>query len=83
MFCVRIEKLVAKIKDSLDKDQLHPQDAAKLAEKINLACSWVFGKVGKALLKPLFTRQHCGLNKPMSPSSSLKFALVELTSLLP
>ncbi|OLP75584.1 hypothetical protein AK812_SmicGene44599 [Symbiodinium microadriaticum] len=25
MFCVRIEKLVAKIKDSLDKDQLHPQ----------------------------------------------------------
>ena len=27
----RIEKLVAKIKDVLDKDELHPQDAAKLA----------------------------------------------------
>ena len=64
----RIEKLVTK---------------TKVAGKLKIACSWVFGNVGKAMLKPLFARQHCGLNQPVSLSSSLQFALTDLLNLLP
>ena len=79
----RTDKLVTKIHEILEADALSPQEAAKLAGKLNFVCSWVFGQVGKALLKPLFARQQSGINRPTGLSSSLRFALQELEKLLP
>ncbi|OLQ14118.1 hypothetical protein AK812_SmicGene1756 [Symbiodinium microadriaticum] len=79
----RIDKLSEQIREILSSDTLHPQDAAKLAGKLNFACSWVFGQVGKALLKPIFARQHSGLQKPVALGSPLRAALKELLRLLP
>ena len=72
----RIAKLTELVKKALSENKLTPDDAAHLAGKLNFVCSWVFGGVGKALLKPIYSRQHSPfpqsiLNAPASLSDLL------------
>jgi hypothetical protein len=54
----RLHKISQAISQHLSSGTLSPDEAGTLAGRLNFACSWVFGFVGKALLKPLYTRQH-------------------------
>ena len=53
----RIQKLGQLIRKAPSADSFSQDEAAQLAGKLNIVCSWVFGGVGKALLKAVY-RQH-------------------------
>ena len=54
----RIEKIQQMISGVLESGEMSQQMATKLAGKLNFVTSWVFGQVSKALLRPLYSRQH-------------------------
>ena len=56
----RVQKLVDTLSDCLQKGTCSGPLAARLAGKLTFVCSWVFGRAGQALLKPLYRRQHSG-----------------------
>ena len=77
----RIEKIQQMISGVLESGEMSQQMATKLAGKLNFVMSWVFGQVSKALLRPLYSRQH-GLpgSNALSP---LRTALIEIQQVLP
>ena len=78
----RIAKLTELVKKALSENKLTPDEAAHLAGKLNFVCSWVFGGVGKALLKPVYSRQHTPFPQS-SLNAPLRAALLSLLGLLP
>ena len=78
----RIAKLTELVKKTLSEDKLTPDEAAHLAGKLNFVCSWAFGGVGKALLKPVYSRRHSPFQQS-SLNAPLKAALFSLLGLLP
>ena len=75
----KIQQMIAGI---LESGEMSQRTAAKLAGKLNFITSWVFGQVGKALLRPLCSRQH-GLPGSSALSKPLRLALVEIQGVLP
>ena len=78
----RIRKIQLLISQILASGEMSQQMAAKLAGKLGFVTSWVFGQVGKALLKPLYARQH-GLPGSSALSKSMRVALLEIQGVLP
>ena len=78
----RVQKIQQMISDTLTSGEMSQQAASKLAGKLNFATSWVFGQVGKALLKPLYSRQK-GLPGSSVLSKQLRVALQEIQGVLP
>ena len=78
----RVQKIQQMISDILTSGEMSQQAASKLAGKLNFVTSWVFGQVGKALLKPLYSRQK-GLPGSSVLSKQLRVALQEIQGVLP
>ena len=57
--------------------------ASKLARKLTFVCSWVFGRVGQALLKPLHRRQRSSSSAEVELHPALKASFRLLVELLP
>ena len=57
--------------------------AAKLAGKLTFVCSWVFGRAGQSLLKPLYRRQHSRSNTELELPPALRVSFSMLRELLP
>ena len=78
----RVQKIQQMISDILTSGEMSQQAASKLAGKLNFVTSWVFGQVGKALLKPLYSRQK-GLPGSSVLSKQLRVALQDIQGVLP
>ena len=52
--------LSAEIDTSLDSKRFPPASARKIASKLSFACRHLFGKFGRAMVKPLHRRGHAG-----------------------
>ena len=70
----RRAKIVSAIDVALAKNALSPTLAGSLAGQATFACTAVFGKVGRAAIKPLYQRQH-NLEGSDALSSRLRCAL--------
>eukprot|EP00971_Amphidinium_carterae_P246359 4893121-Amphidinium_carterae.1 len=56
----RRRELLAEIGDILKRDRLEPGHAGKLKGKLLFASSQLWGRVGRAFLRPLSERQYHG-----------------------
>ncbi|CAE7487597.1 rlmN1, partial [Symbiodinium sp. CCMP2592] len=52
----RLSKVIATIQRALDSDTLEPEVAQRLAGKLNFLQTTLFGQVGSAALRPLYSR---------------------------
>ena len=61
----------------------HHPNVRQLTGKLCFTCTWVFSNIGRAMLQPLYYRQHNGPpgSSPLTPR--LRQALCQLRSLLP
>ena len=61
--------LSAEIDTSLDSKRFPPASARKIASKLSFACRHLFGKFGRAMVKPLHRRGHAKVfNESLSPA---------------
>ena len=79
----RVDKVTSLLQDSFAKGVMSQHEAAHLAGKLAFVCSWVFGEVGRALLKAVYSRQHHGIHGPWRLQPALRAALETLLLLLP
>lgn len=49
----KVTKWIAQLEEALHKEHLSPGDASKLAGKLSWACSKLFRKLGRAMLRPI------------------------------
>ena len=54
----RVRRVMATIDSALTRNLLTPDQAAALAGKLAFLCTTMFGRCGRALLKPIYARQH-------------------------
>ena len=54
----RVSQLTCMIKDVLEPGHLHPAIAGKLWERLGFSCTQMFGRFGRAKLRPFSRRQH-------------------------
>ena len=50
--------IIAMVEDALRSGRLRPRIAGELAGKFAFACTALYGRVGRAALKPVYERQH-------------------------
>ena len=79
----RVAKLVQSLSECLQKGTCSGPVAAKLAGKLTFVCSWVFGRAGQSLLKPLYRRQHSRSNTELELPPALRVSFSLLRELLP
>ena len=58
-------KCIATIEKALEVNELLPGTAQKLAGRLSWACQFLFQRVGRAMLRPLFQRAHSGYVPPL------------------
>ena len=72
----RKEKLCKLIKATVEENKLSATDAAALAGKLSFAQSVLFGRLGRAYLKPIYSRSGSPLSmKPLKLNEELRQAL--------
>lgn len=60
--------VLAMVEDALSSGRLRPRVAGELAGKFAFACTALYGRVGRAALKPVYERQHSSaFAKKLSP----------------
>eukprot|EP00439_Symbiodinium_sp_Y106_P083902 s636_g24.t1 len=79
----RVAKLVTALSECLQKGSCSGPLAAKLAGKLTFVCSWVFGRAGQALLKPLYRRQHSSSSAEVELRPALRVSFRLLKQLVP
>ena len=79
----RIKKVTATIDEALRTDEMTPEVAGKLAGRLNFITQATFGALGKAALKPVYSRAHDAAASTSSGlSAGLRAALRALKTLL-
>ena len=79
----RIKKVTATIDEALRTDEMTPEVAGKLAGRLNFITQATFGALGKAALKPVYSRAHDAAASTSSGlSAGLRAALMALKALL-
>ena len=79
----RIKKVTATIDKALRTDEMTPEVAGKLAGRLNFITQATFGALGKAALKPVYSRAHDAAASASSGlSAGLRAALMALKALL-
>ena len=79
----RIKKVTATIDEALRTDEMTPEVAGKLAGRLNFITQATFGALGKAALKPVYSRAHDAAASASSGlSAGLRAALRALKALL-
>ena len=53
-----LTQLTSMVKDVLESGHLHPAMACKLWERLGISCTQMFGRFGRAKLRPSSRRQH-------------------------
>ena len=79
----RVAKLVSSLSECLQKGTCSGPVASKLAGKLTFVCSWVFGRAGQALLKPLYRRHHSSSSAEVELHPALRASFSLLRELLP
>ena len=77
---LRVSKLTERMRDVLHERAFPPSIAASLAGKLQFTLSWMFGRLGRACLQPLYSPSSYGL--PPAVATSLRF-LCEVLPWLP
>ena len=79
----RVARLTEVIDGYLGKGRMSSSECSQLTGKLCFTCTWVFSNIGRAMLQPLYYRQHNGPpgSSPLTPR--LRQALCQLRSLLP
>ena len=79
----RVARLTEVIDGYLEKGRMSSSECSQLTGKLCFTCTWVFSNIGRAMLQPLYYRQHNGPpgSSPLTPR--LRQALCQLRSLLP
>ena len=54
----RLESLRTLVSRALESNSLRPSVAGEIAGKFGFACTAIYGRVGRACLKPVYERQH-------------------------
>ena len=79
----RIKKVTATIDEALRTDEMTPEVAGKLAGRLNFITQATFGALGKAALKPVYSRAHdAAASTSTGLSAGLRAALMALEALL-
>ena len=71
----RLESLRTLVRSALESNALRPSVAGEIAGKFGFACTAIYGRVGRACLKPVYERQHSSSGSHIL-SRSLRAALV-------
>jgi len=70
----KVKKWRGRIGDALSSGVLRPGDAAKLAGALMWACSGMFHRIGRALIRPLFAHsKQCGVVVPQQLRVALEW----------
>ena len=79
----RVKKVTATIDEALRTDEMTPEVAGKLAGRLNFITQATFGALGKAALKPVYSRAHdAAASTSTGLSAGLRAALMALEALL-
>ena len=84
--CIKEERkraLASKAQQILDKGTMSVRIANELAGKLNFALSAAYGKIGRAMAKPIYARTNVSFRRTTSLSKGLVLALEWVRDILP
>ena len=74
----RVERMCSDITASIQCNTLEPDQARRMAGKCNFLTGRLFGKVGRAPLKAIYSRAHSNISHLDKPTKSALYALLDI-----
>ena len=74
----RVERMCSDITASIQSNTLEPDQARRMAGKCNFLTGRLFGKVGRAPLKAIYSRAHSNISHLDKPTKSALYALLDI-----
>ena len=78
----RVQRVQSALQACLDRDELTPEEAARLTGKLMFLQTSLFGQVGRAALHPLYARSYGGPDQQTALNQGLRGAISCLLAIL-